>query len=171
LETKRCATCQENLDVTEFAFKNKEKTRRSSWCKECSKKYKKKHYSKNKQKYITGAAVCNHKKRTQLRISLWESLENPQCKDCGEKDQVVLEFDHKNPEEKSDSIAKMIANNRPLAIILIEVAKCDIRCANCHRRRTAIQYHWFEEPSDIIREAKRKYRSSKKELEVHDPDL
>jgi hypothetical protein len=27
--------------------------------------------------------------------------------------------------------------------ILKELSKCDVRCANCHRRRTARDFKWF----------------------------
>jgi hypothetical protein len=28
--------------------------------------------------------------------------------------------------------------------ILAEIAKCQVRCANCHRRKTARDFKWFK---------------------------
>ena len=36
--------------------------------------------------------------------------------------------------------------------ILVEIAKCDIRCANCHRRRTASQYGWDKSYWNVVSE-------------------
>ncbi len=55
------------------------------------------------------------------------------CCDCGEADPVVLEFDHRG--EKRGDVSTM-ATWASLATLREEIAKCDIRCANCHRRRT-----------------------------------
>jgi len=59
--------------------------------------------------------------------------------DCGESDPVVLEFDHR--EDKRLIISKAV-NNYGIPGLTAEVAKCDVRCANCHRRKTAIEQGW-----------------------------
>lgn len=56
------------------------------------------------------------------------------CVDCGESDPVVLEFDHLG--EKKFSISKGL-QERNWQSVLDEMAKCDVVCANCHRRRTS----------------------------------
>jgi hypothetical protein len=33
------------------------------------------------------------------------------------------------------------------ARILEELQKCDVRCANCHRRKTARDFKWFKSDS------------------------
>lgn len=63
------------------------------------------------------------------------------CVDCGENDLVVLEFDHVRGTKKY-TIAEMVNTGSGLESILAEVAKCEVRCANCHRRRTAKQFNW-----------------------------
>jgi len=53
------------------------------------------------------------------------------CVDCGESDLDVLEFDHREPAKK-----KFLVGQAPTAAAAKrEIAKCDVRCANCHRRR------------------------------------
>ena len=58
---------------------------------------------------------------------------NP-CADCGERDPVVLEFDHLR-DKTFDIGSKLIHKAWPA--VLAEIAKCEVVCANCHRRRTA----------------------------------
>ena len=68
-------------------------------------------------------------------------LRNHPCADCGEPDPVVLTFDHVRGEKKYH-IANMLASGRPWQKILAEIEKCDVRCFNCHMRRTASQRGW-----------------------------
>ena len=63
------------------------------------------------------------------------------CVDCGEKDWIVLELDHRDPSLKVLQPANMSRNSWDK--IHEELAKCDVRCANCHRRRTYKEKHWM----------------------------
>jgi hypothetical protein len=56
------------------------------------------------------------------------------CADCGEADPLVLEFDHLR--DKKFSIASVWRDHK-WETVLDEMAKCEVVCANCHRRRTA----------------------------------
>ena len=62
--------------------------------------------------------------------------------DCGANDPRVLEFDHRDPNTKLDHVTSLARRGAAWARIEAEIAKCDIRCANCHRRRTAAQFNW-----------------------------
>ena len=56
------------------------------------------------------------------------------CVDCGEDDLVVLEFDHVGP--KRAAVTALAWRGTGLALLRHEIERCEIRCANCHRRRT-----------------------------------
>ena len=58
------------------------------------------------------------------------------CVDCGEADIRLLEFDHVRG-RKIATISWMLTQRRAWSSIEIEMAKCEVRCANCHRKRTA----------------------------------
>jgi hypothetical protein len=68
-----------------------------------------------------------------------ERLRELPCADCGRRyPPCVMEFDHRDPSEKSYLVSQMpgrVAFRR----ILEEIAKCDIVCANCHRKRTHLR--------------------------------
>jgi hypothetical protein len=112
-------------------------------CKECQRAWAKQHYQDNKQTYLDKAQRNREKYFETHRpwlLNYW--IENP-CVDCGETDPVVLDFDHRNPDEKLFDISRAFLSQRPWKKILDEINKCDVRCANCHRRRTAKQCNWW----------------------------
>lgn len=102
-------------------------------CKVCKRDYDNTHYSNNpdRKNYIR----ANSDARIALvREWLKEYLQQNPCVDCGEPDIVVLEFDHRA--DKLRDIATLSKRGN-LESVKAEVAKCDVRCCNCHRRKTA----------------------------------
>lgn len=77
--------------------------------------------------------------RIKVRSRLFEFLSTQSCVDCGEKDPIVLEFDHRDPKTKFKVIAKMLSGHYSWESVRKEIEKCEVRCANCHRRKTYIQ--------------------------------
>lgn len=53
------------------------------------------------------------------------------CVDCGNHDIRVLDFDHVR-DVKIASIARMVSNEVGLDTLRAEIAKCEVRCRNCH---------------------------------------
>lgn len=78
--------------------------------------------------------------RVRVRAELLEYLSKKRCIDCGENDPVVLDFDHIDRKTKSKGIARMLSGHYAWATLLLEIEKCEIRCANCHRRKTYVQF-------------------------------
>ena len=73
---------------------------------------------------------------------LFSYLDDKKCVDCGEDRSNVLDFDHVRG-EKLMNVTEMVNRGYDLADIQNEIDKCDIRCANCHRLRTAKEGgHW-----------------------------
>jgi hypothetical protein len=68
-------------------------------------------------------------------------LKHP-CIDCGETDPVVLDFDHVRG-IKRKAVALMI-KDFSWENIQLEIEKCEVRCANCHRRKTSKENNSFK---------------------------
>lgn len=64
-------------------------------------------------------------------------LKTHSCVDCSESDYVVLEFDHVRGKKK-DNISRMVYGSS-IKSLEEEISKCDVRCANCHRRKTKLE--------------------------------
>ena len=131
---QRCYRCAQLKPADDFAWRRKEKNQRDSFCRPCRALYKREHYAANKQRYIDRAATRQRELRLARTTYLIEFFKSHPCSDCGEADPVVLEFDHRG--NKLFNVGAALASRRWEAI-LEEMQKCDVVCANCHRRRTA----------------------------------
>ena len=67
------------------------------------------------------------------RLELLNIVGGSCCKDCGNSDTRLLQFDHINS-NKEANVAEYIDRNRAKA--LEEALKCEVVCANCHVLRT-----------------------------------
>ncbi len=81
--------------------------------------------------------------RQKVRAKLFEFLSTQACVDCGENDPILLEFDHIGKDDKFKDVAKLLSGHYSWLTIEKEIAKCAIRCANCHRRKTYIESGWW----------------------------
>jgi hypothetical protein len=138
---KVCYTCKGEKDKTEFNKNCSRSDGLQSICKECDRSRSKALYYENnyKIKMLERRKV----RRQEKRLFIINYLKEHPCIDCGETDPLVLDFDHINPKEKFKSISSMISNQEmSWELIKTEINKCEIRCANCHRRKTAVQFGW-----------------------------
>ncbi|HEV8469132.1 MAG TPA: hypothetical protein VGR46_05945 [Candidatus Limnocylindria bacterium] len=138
---KKCGKCGLVKPLSMFPFKDRPLGKRGSKCLACTAAYSREHYKRNRAKYLKKA----HKNRQRgyrknKELVLAYLLEHP-CVDCGESDPLLLEFDHRERASKIDAVARL-AQYRPWRSVIAEIEKCDVRCANCHRRRTARQFGW-----------------------------
>ena len=63
-----------------------------------------------------------------------EILSKLSCKSCGENHPATLDFHHRDPKEKEATVSSLLANLKSKDSILKEIEKCDVLCANCHRK-------------------------------------
>ena len=81
------------------------------------------HYVANRDRVIAKAKETSKVARVRIRAFITAHLKANPCVDCGETDIIVLEFD---AARKGVSMKKLKD----------EIAKCEVRCSNCHRRKT-----------------------------------
>jgi len=89
------------------------------------------------------AVEKKRKKSTQQYVI--DYLKAHPCIDCGEGNPVVLEFDHRDDCIKVSEIAEMVRRGFSKERVQEEIDKCDVRCANCHRIKTASQLGWYKD--------------------------
>ena len=133
-QLRLCARCSELKELQDFAWKRKGRGHRDNLCRACRAVSSREHYVANRQRYINRARVRKQAVRLERTKFLIRYFEDHPCVDCGEDDPVVLEFDHLG--NKEFNIGTELAY-RTWPSILEEIKKCDVVCANCHRRRTA----------------------------------
>ena len=81
------------------------------------------------------------RRREIARTYVLELLASAACADCGLRDPVVFEFDHLT--SKREGVAQLVTHGYSLRVIIEEIEKCEIVCANCHRHRTAESNGWL----------------------------
>ena len=134
---------QRSCSVCGLVFPESHFVRRSSRCRECRVLYRREHYLMNSD-YYKEKARRNKKGAIEVNKEwLLDYLLAHPCVDCGESDPVVLEFDHRDPSSKVAAVSVLARNGYSLKAVQNEVAACDVRCANCHRRRTHEQRRWW----------------------------
>lgn len=142
----RCARCGEHQPLD--AFNSSSSRKRSSYCRPCQRESAKEHYRKNKARYIERARIRSQAEFKRRMEWLADYFRSHPCVDCGEADIFVLEFDHLR--DKSFNIGNRLRDLN-INAILDEIAKCEVVCGNCHRRRTArrgnyLRYAMSREP-------------------------
>jgi hypothetical protein len=137
----RCPRCKTVKPLSEYNIRNNTTNRPFSYCRECQREYSRAHYGRNKEAHNRRRYANSIRYRKRNKFALAEFLSKRACVDCGLRDPVVFEFDHVRG-AKSFTIGSMLHKAVSWKKILDEIEKCDIRCANCHRRKTAAQFGW-----------------------------
>lgn len=134
-----CSKCKQEKSEDEFDWRVKGQTKRKQ-CKACVKECSSTHYSGNKEGVKRRTYARNKRVWAENTEKYAEYLRNHPCVDCGEGDIVVLDPDHRK--DKTADVSLLLKRGCCWDRILSELAKCEIRCANCHRRRTAKEQGW-----------------------------
>jgi hypothetical protein len=130
---KRCGRCAK--DLPEAAF-NRAGEGSQHWCRDCYRAY----FRSRAVLHRAQAAAARDAKREPLRRHLVLHLTAHPCTDCGESDLRVLEFDHIGTKDRT--IGEMLNRGVSLPVLEAELERCEVVCANCHRRRTARRGSW-----------------------------
>jgi len=141
MKTKICYKCKKDVPLDQFSFSNKEKNERNSMCKICHRLYTKEHHRRNHSKYLMKTRNRNIRIRDENVKYVYEYLKKHPCIDCGETNPIKLEFDHRDGSDKVSNVSNLIRRNG-LKSLQAEIAKCDVRCSNCHKIKTAEDQNW-----------------------------
>lgn len=142
----RCSKCKRQTKTEAFAtYKDsKGQLRRRGICKECRGKYatenferlqkwRREYNGQNKNKKHESDRI----KRAAAKAFVDEYKSSHPCADCGRHwPPVAMDLDHVRG-SKIHSIASMVSSGYNLTLIKVEIEKCEVVCACCHRIRTA----------------------------------
>lgn len=139
---KTCTICNVEKDETHFAFRNKTKGILHIRCRACVKEIDQTRYIN-----LSDQARTDFKEKTKsavidVKTKLFNYLSEHPCVDCGQANPIVLDFDHVDATTKTATIS-YLSKKWSWNSLLTEIAKCVVRCANCHRIRTAKQFNYY----------------------------
>lgn len=78
------------------------------------------------------------RRKAELHAKL-DKVKSVPCSDCQKQyAPCVMDFDHRDPSTKETNVSRLVGygSGLPWKKIEMEIAKCDLVCANCHRLRT-----------------------------------
>jgi hypothetical protein len=143
---KICTTCEFDYPAPLEDHFNKRAASKDGLqqrCNKCLAVARKLDYGRKISYYKDKAAKHNADYRVRNLQYMIDYLKQHPCIDCGETDPIVLEFDHRG--DKIYSVSEM--RTQSLDSVKEEINKCDVRCANCHKKKTAKQFSYYK---DII---------------------
>jgi hypothetical protein len=140
-DRKLCSTCGEVKPLSSFHRKRAARDGLQSMCKPCNIEQAKRFHAENLDHCRKRIGDWMRRVDTANKERVLEVLLANPCVDCGEDDPVVLEFDHQG--DKVFTVASALHWHVRWEVIAEEIDKCEVRCANCHRRRHAEEAGWF----------------------------
>jgi hypothetical protein len=130
---RRCGRCEHHLPIESF---NRHRDGLQWWCRSCFAAY----FRDRGDKHRRQSYAAKLERQQALRAQILDHLRHQPCVDCGEANPVVLEFDHVG--EKIASISVLLSQCATRKALAAEIARCEVVCTNCHRRRTAMRAGW-----------------------------
>ena len=92
-------------------------------------------YEKNAKRKI----AWQQRRREEIR-RWWKELKHGMsCERCGENAPACLHFHHRDATNKMFDIGDAVSKGRARHVILAELEKCAVLCANCH-----LKLHWLD---------------------------
>ena len=131
---RRCGRCGLTKSVSDFNASSEFGLQ--YWCRACQSDW----YRTNKAHHVRNVNANTDRYRERNAAFVLAYLNSHPCVDCGEADPVVLEFDHVRGKDRP--VSRLRWGNATIERIAAEIAKCQVRCVNCHMRRTATTFGW-----------------------------
>ncbi|WP_136708579.1 hypothetical protein [Agromyces sp. H66] len=133
---KICSTCRQTLERSHFNVRTASPDGLQSVCRTCNAARARRYYAENLEKHRRAVAARVAKTRAAHLDRIGEYLLGHPCVDCGETDIRVLDFDHRDGAEKDAEVMRLAKAAYSWQRVMAEIAKCDVRCRNCHAKVT-----------------------------------
>src|SRR2546430_643719 len=120
---RACTKCGVMKTLNAFPPVRRGDPKLQTWCRECFASYGKRYYRANREAQKARLIRNVEETREDNRQRLVEYLSAHPCVDCGEKDVVVLEFDHRAGGSKLADVSEYANCGRKVARGLTENAQ------------------------------------------------
>ncbi len=115
---------------------------RNNSCRDCQHAFNKDYYEGDaKERHLQQVKERTEAARETAREYVYQHLLRHPCEVCGETDPRVLEFHHVG--EKDNTVTRMVTGGWSIRRIQEEIDKCQVLCANDHRRVTVEERNWY----------------------------
>lgn len=131
METLQCNKCKEIKSINDFNNSKTRPTGKRSYCRACERNDAKKFYQENREKYVKRAVLFNKEAAKHYQLEFNRVKTEYGCFVCGEKEPCVLDFHHVDRSEDKHS---RVTSSLTYSKLILELKKCVIVCANCHRK-------------------------------------
>jgi hypothetical protein len=159
---KQCPKCGQTKPFSDFYRDRNSKTGYRSHCKSCiaaayqaAKLARRRYWASDRGREVKRRFRQNHLSELRAedearRLAALARLDTIKlergCVDCGYREHpAALDFDHRDPAHKTAEVSQIARHG--WAKVVAEIAKCDVRCANCHRVRTFQNKHGSRRPA------------------------
>jgi len=151
---KLCVLCRNEFPLNEFNRRKRSRDGLQNVCRECNRRQARDYYRRNRIAHRQVVRTRTESGRAENVRSLTAYLLLHPCVDCGEDDVRVLEFDHRPGAGKTANVSYLARNAYPWDRIEEEIAKCDVRCRNCHAKVTYERsgQNWRTQAMDDLRQ-------------------
>lgn len=139
---KKCSKCKEVKEVTEFGINAARSDGLQSQCKPCRRSTNRTYYEASKETQNPKRRLTKQALIDTNQALMVEYLRSHPCVDCGNGDIRVLEFDHVRGDKSFNISTKL--RDVAWASLLLEIEKCEVRCANCHKIVTGQRAGWYK---------------------------
>lgn len=131
LKTKVCQLCSIDKPVSEFNKNSRKSDGLQNRCRSCTKEYNNQSYKTSEKRRKT-IKTRNRTVRLYNRKFVSRYKRFCGCRLCSEREPVALDLHHIDPDGKDLEVSKLI--NISLDKAKVEIRKCVVLCANCHRK-------------------------------------
>lgn len=105
-------------------------------CRACNRAQAGRYYAQNREAHVRVVMARKAETRQTVLEAVGRYLLSHPCVDCGESDVRVLDFDHREGPGKEAEVMWLAQHGYSFTRVLAEIAKCDVRCRNCHAKVT-----------------------------------
>ena len=154
---KRCSRCKKYKFKWSFNKNKSKKDGLQYQCRYCQHHYHNtKWYPKKKKHHIEQVRKNKQKRRRYNFKRVIKDYFSKGCIDCGEMDIKVLEFDHVRGTKKRvgkrglEGVSYLIRHGYKWDTVKEEIEKCEVRCRNCHKKKTWNDNNYYEDMKEVV---------------------